>query len=291
VILAKGVSTKSIRLVGVDPHRQIRVTNIQSYMQHGSFLDLGSGGRRMLVGDGLLKKVGAKIGDILQITGGQGFATLPFKVIGSFHTGVISLDENMAFSALVDVQAVNQKPSQITDIALRLTDVNLAQEVAADYSVLHQDKVQSWDQSNANILSVFSLQNFIRMFISTAIMVVAAFGIYNILSILVAQKRKDIGILRSVGFDKNDIVRLFLIQGLILGLTGGLLGLLVGYLLSMYLSTLSIAGMTDKLMVSFSQKIYVSGLVMAVVASIISSILPARGAGKLEPIDIVRSGE
>lgn len=122
-------------------------------------------------------------------------------------------------------------------------------------------------------------------------MIVAAFGIYNILNILVNQKRKDIGILRSVGFESSDIVHLFLIQGLILGISGGLLGLMMGKFMSLYIETLRIGGMTDRMIVNHSPKVYLSGLVMAITSSAISSVLPAISAGKLKPIDIVRSGE
>lgn len=122
-------------------------------------------------------------------------------------------------------------------------------------------------------------------------MVVASFGIYNILNIVVNQKRKDIGILRSLGFDGADIVQLFLLQGIVLGSAGGLLGLLLGFLLSQYMGTLRIGGMMSAMVINYSPSIYLSGLMMAVGASVISSYLPARAAGKLRPIDIVRGGD
>ena len=105
------------------------------------------------------------------------------------------------------------------------------------------------------------------------------------------QKRKDIGILRSFGYDAGEIQNLFMIQGLFLGITGGIIGLFFGFVMSLYLSTLRIGGMTDKLMINFSLELYSMGILMAVAASVISSYLPARAAGKLNPIDIVRSGE
>ncbi len=290
VLITRGKSSLAGRLIGSDPNRQSRVTNIRQYMKQGDFLALGAGGNRLIAGDGLLNKLGARVGESLNIAVGKGESVL-FRVVGSFHLGVVTIDNTTAFASLSDVQNVNQTPSQISDIAIRLTDVALAQQTANEWNDLAPDKVQSWDQANANILSVFAIQDFIRTFITIAIMVVAAFGIYNILNILVNQKRKDIGILRSIGFESNDIVRLFLIQGLILGTLGGALGLLAGFLLCLQLTTFKAAGMLDKMMVSFDPKIYLLGITMAVFASAISSILPARSAGKLKPIEILRTGE
>lgn len=259
-------------------------------MVEGDFLELGTGGNRIVVGDGLLKKLGLRVGNNVMISTAKG-SQIPFKIIGTFHLGIVTFDDSMAFSNLSATQTVSEMPSQISDIAIRLTDVNEALAFSQSYADTSRDKIQSWDQSNAGFLSVFQTQNMIRLFITTAIMVVAAFGIYNILSILVNQKRKDIGILRSMGYDAKDIRNLFLFQGLILGLIGGLLGLSAGHLISVFMSSIQIGGMIDKMRISFNPKIYVIGFLEALVASAISSFLPARSAGKLKPIDVVRSGE
>lgn len=289
-MFTRGPISMAGRIIGSDPFRQIRITNIVQYMTAGDFLQISYGGHKIVLGDGLLKKIGGRVGENIIVSTGTNKG-VPFKVVGTFHFGIINLDDSIAFSSLADAQSVNQTPSQISDIALRLTNVSMAGEVASQYAELSVDKVQSWDQANAHILSVFSLQDFIRSFISASIMVVAAFGIYNVLSILVNQKRRDIGILRSVGFDRHDIVRLFLIQGLMLGASGALIGIGIGFIMALYLQTLKIAGMTDHLTISFSPKIYLSGMLVALIASALSSIFPARSAGKLRPIDIVRSGE
>ncbi len=289
-LFTRGGNSVSGRITGIDPNLQIHITNIENYMKVGKFLDLGRSGQKIIIGDELMKKLGARFGDSIFLSTGRG-PTLPFKIIGNFHLGVTGLDNAMGFAPLVDVQSLNNTPSQISDIAIRLTDVEYARNFANSYALYSQEKVQSWDQSNANILSVFSIQNFIKSFVTISIMIVAAFGIYNILNILVNQKRKDIGILRSVGFESSDIVHLFLIQGLILGITGGILGLFIGKIMSLYIETLHIGGMTDRMIVNHSAKVYISGLIMAITSSAISSVLPAISAGKLKPIDIVRSGE
>lgn len=290
VIFTKGGLTQGGRLQGIKPESQSKVTNIESYMTEGSYKSLSMTGHKILVGSGLLKKLGARLNDSIYIASGLTTPT-PFKISGVFKLGVTHLDDTYAFANIKDVQTTIKRPSEISDIVIKLVDVNLSQEFANQYSAISKDQVRSWSEVNSNILSVFSLQDFIRSFITIAIMIVASFGIYNILNILVSQKRKDIGILRSMGFDGSDIQYLFLIQGLFLGIFGGIIGLAFGFVMSLYLATLRIAGMSDHLMINFSGKLYLYGFAMAVLSAVISSYLPARSASQLKPIDIIRSGE
>lgn len=290
VLFTKGAASQAGRLQGVSAEAQARVTNIEKYMVEGSYRSISASGQRVVVGIGLVKRLGAKLGDTILVSSGK-YEPVPFKISGIFKLGITNLDETYGFASLSDVQSAIKRPSEISDIAIRLVDVNQAQAFASQYQALTEEKVQSWDQANANILSVFAVQDFTRYFVTVAILVVAAFGIYNILNILVNQKRKEIGILRSIGFDGNDIVNLFMIQGLILGIVGGFVGGVLGLLMSLYLTTLKIGGMVDAMRINFSLSIYLFGFLMAVGASIVSSWLPAREAGKLRPIDIVRSGD
>lgn len=278
------------RLTGIKAATQSKVSNIEDYMLQGSIKMLSTAARRLVIGQALLKKMGARVGDsILVASGGQ--APAPFKIVGVYETGVKTIDETMGFAHISDVQQVSGRPSEVSDIVVRLIDVELAREFAEFYTPLSPDKVMSWDQANAGIMSVFTLQNLIRSFISVSIMVVAAFGIYNILSILVNQKRKDIGILRSMGYDQQEILRLFLMQGIFLGFIGGILGLSIGYLMSYGFSLIQINGMINKMTVNFSLSLYTTGFGVALLSAIVSSILPARSASRLKPIDIVRSSE
>lgn len=292
VIVTRAKATASGRLIGSDPTRQVHVTNIEDYMLEGKFSDLGQTGNRVVVGDGLLRKLGARVSETLLISVGKGSPT-PFKVVGRFLLGVKGIDDTTLFGALHDVQNANFMPSQITDIAVRLSDVTAAAQISDHWAALSPEKVQSWDQSNGGILSVFKTQDIVRNSMTVSILIVAGFGIYNILSMAVSQKRREIAILRSIGYEPRDILKLFFFQGLILGALGGLVGVLFGYGISLFMSTLEVSpnrGLgTGKLMVSFSPLIYVKAFFLAFAASSIAAFLPARAAGRLTPIDIIRS--
>ncbi len=292
VIVRRGKITSTARLIGSDPARQIKVTNIAKYMLKGKFKDIGLSGNKIIIGSGLLNKLGAQVKESILLSSGQS-SPIPFKIVGVFELGVKNLNDMLIFASLPDVQKVNQTPSQISDIAVKLFDVTLANTLAQTWAEYSQDKVQSWDQANEGAMSVFKTQDIVRNTMTFSILIVAGFGIYNILTMAVSQKRKDIAILRSIGFEPKDISRLFIIQGSILGGIGGIIGTVLGYAICLTLAQISISPQrmigTGKMMISFEISIYVYGFAMGLVSAIVASFLPAKAAGKMEPIDIIRS--
>lgn len=287
-----GSVAMGISLVGSEPERQKRVSNIESSMVVGKFSDIGTSGNRIAVGDEFLKKLGVTRGETIFITVGKELPQ-PFRIVSIFHIGIKNIDESRIFAALGDVQRLNQTPSRVSDIAIRLTDVNRAAEVASTYNLLGQEKVQSWDQSNEGILSVFKTQDIVRNSMTISILIVAGFGIYNILSLAVTHKRREIAILRSMGFEPGDITQLFLIQGIILGMIGGLIGVVLGFAISHIMAMIEISGDRglggNHMLILFDSIIYVKAFTLALVSACFASFFPARAAGHLEPIEIIRS--
>jgi lipoprotein-releasing system permease protein len=215
--------------------------------------------------------------------------------VGIFDTGVKNVDEGTVFASITDTQKLRGTPSEITDIAVKIADPYSAVDLAASWKNYAHEKILSWQESSASILSVFKTQDIVRNSMTISIIVVAGFGIYNILSILVNQKKRDIAILRSMGYSPKDIVSLFFNQGLILGIIGGLIGLLLGHIFCRLVGMIEVApgrmGSNDThMIISYNGIIYVKAFFIAMISSVLSSIFPARAAGKLEPMDIFRSG-
>ena len=294
VIFSQAKVTRAGRVIGSQFERQMKVTNIEKYMKYGSFKDMGTSGNRLIIGSKLMEQLGTRISETILISTGSE-APQPFKIVAVFETGIKGIDETTAFISLVDAQKLRGRPSEITDIAVKLFQPYDAQEKANDWKLTTLDKVLPWQESSASILSVFKTQDIVRNSMTIAIIVVAGFGIYNILSILVNQKKRDIAILRSMGFTPLDIVKLFFNQGLLLGLVGGLIGLIFGNGICHILAQIEVvpgrmSGPGNKMIISFSTIIYVKAFGIAMLSSVFSSIIPAREAGKLEPMDIIRSG-
>jgi lipoprotein-releasing system permease protein len=294
VIFSQAKVTRAGRIIGSQFKRQVKVTNIQNYMKQGSFKDMGNSGNRLIIGSKLMEQLGTRLSETILVSTGSE-SPQPFKIVGTFETGIKSIDEGTAFISLVDAQKLRGTPTEITDIAVKLFDPDLAQTKSVDWKQTTQDKVLAWQESSASILSVFKTQDIVRNSMTIAIIIVAGFGIYNILSILVNQKKRDIAILRSMGFTPKDVVQLFFNQGLILGLIGGMIGLIFGVIICHLMAQIEVvpgrmSGPGNKMIISFSYIIYLKAFGIAMLSSVFSSIIPAREAGKLEPMEIIRSG-
>ncbi|MBL7671392.1 MAG: ABC transporter permease [Bdellovibrionaceae bacterium] len=296
-LVVQGIATygkvaMGVSLVGSEPERQKSVSNIEKSMVQGKFSDIGTSGNRIAVGDEFLKKIGATRGETIFVTVGRE-RPQPFRIVSVFHIGIKTIDEIRIFGALADMQKLNQTPSRVSDIAIRLADVTKASDVAKNYDLIGQESVQSWEQSNEGILSVFKTQDIVRNTMTISILIVAGFGIYNILSLAVTHKRREIAILRSMGFEPTDITNLFLIQGIILGLLGGTLGAALGFGASHIMASIEISANRglggNHMMILFDPIIYVKAFGLALASSCFASYFPARSAGRLEPIDIIRS--
>lgn len=240
VIFSRAKVTRSGRVIGSQFERQMKVTNIEKYMKEGSFKDLGNSGNRLIIGSELLKQLGSRVSETLLVATGSEIPQ-PFKIVGVFETGIKTIDETTAFISLVDAQKLRGRPSEITDIAVKFFDPGKAEARASEWKISSLDKVLPWQEASASILSVFKTQDIVRNSMTISIIIVAGFGIYNILSILVNQKKRDIAILRSMGYTPKDIVQLFLNQGVLLGLVGGLIGLVLGNILCHIMAQIEVA--------------------------------------------------
>jgi lipoprotein-releasing system permease protein len=294
VIFSRAKANVPARLIGSEPVRQVRVTNIGSYMVQGRFTDIAAGGNRILLGAELIAKLGARISETVLVSNGHS-PPVPCKIVGIFKTGIRTIDEGTAFGALPDVQRIAETPNQVNEIAVRLFDVEGAANLAGEWRDVSEEKIQSWDQINANFLNVFTIQNAVRYMMVAVILIVAGFGIYNILNMVVNQKRRDIAILRSMGYTTWDVMTLFLIQGLIVGVIGAALGLIGGYWICRYLETVPFGGSplgagAGHMTVSFTLRIYVYAAGLSIACAALASLLPARAAGRLQPIEIIRAG-
>lgn len=294
VIFNRASVTVAGRMIGADPLKQERVSNIQQYMISGAFKDIGTSGSRIILGKALMQSLGARQSETILITSGKG-PSMPFKIVGVFDTGSKNIDETTVFTSLGDAQKLRGSPSEITDIAVKIEQPDLAESKSAEWKTSSHEKIMSWQESSASILSVFKTQDIVRNSMTISIIIVAGFGIYNILSILVTQKKRDIAILRSMGFTPNDIVSLFFNQGLILGILGGVIGLGLGFIICFLMGQIEIVpgrmgSSTGRMIISYDLMIYVKAIVIALLSSLFSSIFPARAAGSLDPMDIIRSG-
>lgn len=292
-IFKYGISEVSGIVNGVDIRKENRLFDLESDMLSGSVIRLETVNNGLILGSGLAESLGAELNDNLSIVS-PGGVTLQMKVVGILETGLRDLDDTRAYSSIRNTQKLMKvSGSYITDIRIKLEDVDKAEQLAKEFERRFGYKADDWKEVNASVFSVFRIQNIVTYLVITSILLVSGFGIFNILSMMIYEKMNDIAILKSIGYTDADIRNIFLSEALIIGFIGGLFGLLFGFVISWITSLIptNVEGFvkTEYLNINFSPEFYLLAMVFGLVATGIAGIMPARKASKIDPINIIRS--
>ncbi|WP_437364536.1 ABC transporter permease [Inquilinus limosus] len=283
-----------ITIFGIEPRQEARVSSIAQDFRQGSFDSLIAGGNNIVVGDSLAKRLGADLGTTVTLVSATG-QSRAVKIVGLFHTGVTARDEGEGYVLLKIAQILSERPNAINEIRLRLDDPNAAPAVAKRVEAQIGYKAVAWQEANESLLEAFVIRNIIMYTVVGAILLVAGFGIFNIVSTITHEKARDIAILKSLGFEARDMRRLFLLEGLTLGLAGSLVGWVLGFGLCFALSQIelrlsgaAVGREITHLPLTWSPWHYLIAAGFALAAAGIAGYLPARQAAKLNPVDIIR---
>lgn len=279
-------------IAGVDILEEDKLFDLKSKMKEGTIENLITNPEGIIMGTGLARKLKVKTGDRIVITTPQGF-TRTLKVVGLFQMGIGAVDNVKSYASIATVQTILQKDkSYITDINVKLYDFKNAKAVAPEFEKAYGYKSEDWETANATMLLGVIIRNILTYSVSITLLIVAGFGIYNILNITIHNKMKDIAILKAMGFAGRDVKQIFMLESLVIGFLGSILGLLVGLTLSYLISKAPFNGgdflSIDHLPVNFNSKYYLIGIVFGVLTTAIAGYLPSRKASKVDPIEILR---
>jgi len=292
IFLRYGAKDVSAGLIGIEPDRERKVTQIETDMIAGSLDDLERTANGIILGAGVARNRGAAMGDTLTATSPAG-VILSVKIVGLFRTGIVAVDDSETYVLLKKAQILQDRPNVINAIRIRLADYRVADLVAQTLEARYGYRSVSWQEANEGVLGIFVIQNGIMYSTTGAILVVACFGIFNIISTVVFEKARDIAILKSLGFTRADIRNIFMLEGLAVGLLGSLLGWAVGLGLTEILASIQfdVRGMVEiqGFVLYRAPEPYVAAAVAAIASSTLAAWLPARRAARLNPVDIVRS--
>jgi lipoprotein-releasing system permease protein len=278
-------------VVGVVPEQERKVTKIEDDMEEGSLNDLKTAANGLILGHGLARKLDVKVGDLVTVVSAQG-VILKMKVVGTFRTGIVQVDDVQAYALLKKVQILEKRTNVINQIRIRLRNVNQARVVAARVEARFGYKAVSWQEANEAIFGIFVIQNAIMYSTTGAILLVACFGIFNVISTVIYEKYKDIAILKSIGFTRSDVQRIFLLEGLVVGAAGSVIGWGLAGILLFLLDRweFEAAGAIEVTGFHLKHSIwhYVVSSTLAMSAAVLASYLPARRAARVKPVDIIR---
>lgn len=282
---------QSISLSGMDPQKMFEVTTIANYMVAGKLENLLANADGVIIGEGLAQKLSLSLGNTITVSSPAG-QVRAFKIVGIFRTGRKNYDESQAFVDIKRAQAFFGKVGKASSIIIKLPDAYTAREVAATIEGETSYKSVSWQEASEDIMNTLAVRNTITYTIVSAVLVVAAFGIYNVISTVVMEKQRDIAILKSMGFHAADIQKIFLVQGALLGLTGCATGLPLGCGLMLLLMQIRFKPPGSSEVISMPldwgwAQFAVAGA-FAMTAAMLAAFLPAQKAAKVKPVDILR---
>jgi lipoprotein-releasing system permease protein len=251
-----------------------------------------------LLGFDLAVQVGALRGDtvyLLTPTGADvsSLRRRAFRVSGTFRTGNYLIDSNLAFVRLEALQEVRQAPGLISGYHVRLADAERAPLASLELTRGTDFVGQPWQDQNRTLISQLALQKLVISIVLLLLVVVAAFGIVNVLVLTVFEKTPEIAILRAMGASSRTVVLVFLIEGLVLGGMGLVLGDLLGFGLSTYFRVrpVTLPGelyFITALPVEIRASDFLWVSVASLVTTVLAALVPARRAAAVQPARVIR---
>ncbi|NVO17015.1 MAG: ABC transporter permease [Rhodoplanes sp.] len=277
-------------IVGIEPRREAAVSELPKQIRQGSLAALYSTTNAIILGDRLAEKIGARPGSKITVQTSDGIR-LTAQVVGLFHAGVRSVDETTAYVLVKTGQILAGQTGLVNELRLRLADALAAPGTAARIERETGYKSVAWQEASEDLLNAFVIRNIIMYTVVGAILLVASFGTYNIISTITHEKARDIAIMKSLGLPERTVRRIFVLEAGIIGCFGAVLGFALGFGLCVALGSVEIRNpFTDvtHIPIAWSPLHYAMAAGVAVVSSLVAGFLPARRAARLHPVEIIR---
>ncbi|RKR69816.1 lipoprotein-releasing system permease protein [Acidovorax sp. 94] len=284
----RGEASQAIALMGVDLDRYDRVVGLRSKVVSGT-ARLSPG--EAIVGCELASDLGVRVGDRLtvQTSGAGGTVSDSVRVTALVDLGVKDLNRRTVIVPLRAAQSLLALPGGASQLDLTLKDVWVAQTLARALQMQFPYKIESWQESNAQLVSALNAQSISTSIIRGVVLAVVVLGIASVLVVSVVQKGREIGILRAMGATRGQVLRVFLVQGAVVGALGSALGLLLAVGL-IWVFTHFVRGSDGLPLFSIALPLGMA-LQIALIASVcgvLAAVAPARRAAALDPAQAIR---
>jgi lipoprotein-releasing system permease protein len=277
---------------GVDVDEEARLFNFQEYVFEGNHLELENTPNSIILGMGVAEKMLAKKGDIIQVTtiNGEQFS---LKVIGFFQSGIAEFDKVQSYVSLATCQKLLGKQSNyISDIQIKLKDMNEAPALAKEYAQLFNIDAEDIQTANAQFETGSRARTIISFAVGIVLLIVAGFGIYNILNMMIYEKMDTIAILKATGFSGADVKKIFISISLSIGIGGALAGALLGLFFCFLIDNIPFSSPAiltlETYPVDYGIQYYAIAVLFAVATTYFAGWFPARKASSVDPVEIIR---
>jgi lipoprotein-releasing system permease protein len=258
------------------------------YMVAGSLNALQGNLNGIIIGSGIAEKLNLGIGDNITVTSSYNVVKV-MKIVGIYTSGSSLTDNAKSYVNISTAQQfIKEGPSYVSNIFANIPNADKSEDYAKQLQQITSYKVEDWKTTNADVLAGDKTRGTLMGAISVSILIVAAFGIYNILSSTIAQKINDIAILKATGFSGKDVIKIFLLEAIVMGLIGTIIGLVVGSVLISMMSKIYMGGPVGYFPIRFESALFIRSFVLGLFITICAGYFPARKAAKVDPVEIFR---
>ena len=285
----RGSRRQSVRIVGVIPERHNGIVEIDKNLVAGRFIGMAAGDA--VLGQKLATDFGLKLRDKIRLVGPEGL-TLNFAVAGIYNTGFGQVDDGQVFVTLRDGQSLLALGGSISSFGMRVADLYDAENIARQIAPTLPFKVQSWVVQNPNLFRTLDAQSQTRDLILIMTTIASGFGIGSILVMVVTSKYREIGILKAMGATPGEIQSIFVLEGLLLAFVGCLVGVPLGVVLLKALAAIRSVGPDGRVdapfLIEIDPMLLLGASLVAIATGAVASFFPARRAGQIDPMQVIR---
>jgi lipoprotein-releasing system permease protein len=273
---------------GVNMVDYAKMFNTSKYMVAGDVEALQSNLNGIIIGSGIAENLNLGLNDNITVSSSFGVSKV-LRIVGIFKMGSSMTDDSKSYVNISTAQQLlKERPSYVTTIYANTLNSDKSESYAKQLQPLTPYTIEDWKTTNADVLAGEKTRNTMMGAISLSILLVAGFGIYNILNMTVSQKIGDIAILKAIGFSGGDVIKIFVMEAVVMGILGTLMGLGLGAILIKIMSGIYMGGPVGNFPITFQASLFLESFLLGFIITVCAGYFPARKAANVDPVSILK---
>jgi len=280
-------NVEGVTFIGADPVQEDLLLRVQDDVVWGDYYDLRFKRFAAVVGSDLAEDLELKRGDDFRLT--RQDRSVQVKAVGIIDTGT-GLDSTLVYLPLETAQDLLGEGDVVTEVGIRLSDIDAAPAVAADLNNRTRYQAESWQEKSRDILEQLETQQIYSLIFYLLIFIISGFGIANTMIMIISRRTKEIGILMAMGADRISIMKVFVLESVILGPPSALLGGGLAYVAAKLIGTVEVPAevyITTRMTVVLDLETFVYVAIFALLVNFLAGIYPAYKASRLDPVEAI----